>query len=123
MVRVQLVIPDDDRDSYVRQARLEGVSLSAWLRAAARERLERRQKVKRFESPEEVEEFFRSCAALEGPARGSRTGASTCASWASHGDEELPEGDLRQDLLTRHWRQCPALRRSGRGGETRLNTG
>ena len=67
MARVQLVIPDDDRDSYVRQARLEGVSLSAWLRAAARERLERRQRVRQFESPEDVEEFFRSCAALEGP--------------------------------------------------------
>ena len=67
MARVHLVMADDDRDSYVRQARLEGVSLSAWLRAAARERLERRQRVKQFESPEEVEEFFRSCAALEGP--------------------------------------------------------
>ena len=67
MARVQLVMADDDRDRYVHQARLEGMSLSAWLRAAARERLERRQRVKRFESPEDVEEFFRSCAALEGP--------------------------------------------------------
>ena len=67
MARVQLVMSDDDRDSYVHQARREGMSLSAWLRAAARERLERRQRVRQFESPEEVEEFFRSCAALEGP--------------------------------------------------------
>ena len=67
MARVQLVMADDDRDSFVHQARREGMSLSAWLRAAARERLERRQRVKPFESPEEVEEFFRSCAALEGP--------------------------------------------------------
>ena len=43
------------------------MSLSAWLRAAARERLETRQRVKQFESPEDVEEFFRSCASLEGP--------------------------------------------------------
>ena len=67
MARVQLVMPDADRDRFVDQARREGLSLSAWLRAAARERLESRQRVKLFESPEDVREFFRSCAALEGP--------------------------------------------------------
>ena len=67
MARVQLVMPDTDRDRFVDQARREGMSLSAWLRAAARERLETRQRVKVFESPEDVEEFFRSCAALDGP--------------------------------------------------------
>ena len=39
------------------QARREGMSLSAWLRVAARERLEARQRVKLFESPEDVKEF------------------------------------------------------------------
>ena len=67
MARVQLVMSDDDRERFVDQARQEGMSLSAWLRAAARERLEKRQSVKQFESPEDVEEFFRSCAALDGP--------------------------------------------------------
>ena len=67
MARVQLVMSDDDRERFVDQARQEGVSLSAWLRAAARERLEKRQSVKQFESPEDVEEFFKSCAALDGP--------------------------------------------------------
>ena len=67
MARVQLVIPDEDRDRFVHQARREGMTLSAWLRTAARERLETRQRVKLFESPEDVEEFFRSCAALDGP--------------------------------------------------------
>lgn len=67
MARVQLVMPDDDRERFVRQARREGMSLSAWLRAAARERLEAGQSVKLFESPEEVKEFFKSCAKLEGP--------------------------------------------------------
>ena len=67
MARVQLVMADDDRDRFVHQARQEGISLSAWLRAAARERLEKRRSVKLFQSPEGVEEFFRSCAALEGP--------------------------------------------------------
>ena len=67
MARVQLVMPDGDRERFVDQARREGMSLSAWLRAAARERLEARQSVKLFESPQDVEEFFRSCAALDGP--------------------------------------------------------
>ena len=67
MARVQLVMPDDDRERFVDQARREGMSLSAWLRAAAREHLEARQSVKLFETPQDVEEFFRSCAALDGP--------------------------------------------------------
>ena len=71
MARVQLVIPDDDRDRFVHQARREGMSLSAWLRTAARERLEASQSVKLFESPEDVKEFFRSCAVLEGPGDGA----------------------------------------------------
>lgn len=67
MARVQLVMPDADRDRFVDQARREGMSLSAWLRAAARERLESRQSVKLFESPEDVRAFFRSCADMDGP--------------------------------------------------------
>ena len=67
MVRVQLIIPDEDRDRFVYQARREGLTLSAWLRAAARERLEDRQRSELFESPAALEEFFRACDALEGP--------------------------------------------------------
>ena len=67
MARVQLVMSDDDRERFVDQARREGLTLSAWLRAAARERLEARQSVKLFDSPHGVEEFFRTCAALDGP--------------------------------------------------------
>ena len=64
-----MVIPDEDRDRFVHQARREGLSLSAWLRAAARERLERRQRSAPFSSHAEMEEFFRACDALDGPAR------------------------------------------------------
>jgi hypothetical protein len=67
MARVQLIIPDDDRDRFVHQARREGMTFSAWLRAAAHARLEERQQVRRFYSPEEVREFFRGCDATEGP--------------------------------------------------------
>ena len=67
MARVQLIIPDEDRDRFVSQARREGLTLSAWLRAAARERLEDRQRSELFESPAALEEFFRACDALKGP--------------------------------------------------------
>jgi len=65
MARVQLVIADEDRDRFVHQARREGMTLSAWLRAAARERLQERQRAKPFQSPEDLEEFFRACDSLE----------------------------------------------------------
>ncbi len=67
MARVQLVMADDDKERFVNQARREGMSLSAWMREAAHERLERRRSVTQFDSPEEIQEFFRSCADLEGP--------------------------------------------------------
>lgn len=67
MARVQMIIPDADRDRFVDQARREGMSLSAWLRNAARARLEAWQWVRRFESPEDLREFFRACDDMEGP--------------------------------------------------------
>ena len=67
MARVQLVMADEDKERFVDQARREGMSLSAWMRAAARDRLEARRRVKLFESPEDVRQFFLSCAALDGP--------------------------------------------------------
>ena len=67
MARVQLIIPDEDRDRFIQQARKEGMTFSAWLRAAARARLEERQRVERFESPEDLKRFFDECDARRGP--------------------------------------------------------
>lgn len=67
MARVQLVIPDEDRDRFVQQARREGLTLSAWLRATAHARLEYRQRSELFESPADMEKFFMVCDTLEGP--------------------------------------------------------
>ncbi len=69
MARVQLVIPDEDLERFVRQAQSEGMTLSEWLRAAAHRRLEEQQRSHPFESPADLEEFFRTCDALEGPER------------------------------------------------------
>ncbi len=67
MARVQLIIPDADRERFVDQARREGMTFSAWLRAAAHERLEARQRAQRFKSPEDLKRFFEKCDAREGP--------------------------------------------------------
>ena len=69
MARVQLVMPDEDRERFAHQARLEGLSFSAWLREAARERLERKRRTRRFESEAELEAFWRECDAQPGPER------------------------------------------------------
>ena len=58
MARVQLIIPDEDRERFVYQARLEGMTLSGWLRAAAEEKLKRKDLLKPFRSSDEVREFF-----------------------------------------------------------------
>ena len=68
MARVQFVISDEERDRFVHQARVEGMTLSAWLRTAAHRRLEERERVKPLASPADLAEFFRQCDALEGPA-------------------------------------------------------
>ena len=76
MARVQLVIPDDDRIRFLHQARREGKSLSAWLRLAARERLERQSRDRRLGSCAELEEFFAECDANEG--------SDTEPDWSQH---------------------------------------
>ena len=69
MARVQLVIPDEERDRFVHQARREGMTFSAWLREAARERLSRHRESKRFESEADLEAFWRELDAQPGPER------------------------------------------------------
>ena len=66
MARVQLLIPDEDHARFTHQARSEGVSLSAWLRAAASERLDRHSSTERFKSRSDAERFFAACDAREG---------------------------------------------------------
>ena len=67
MARVQLTIANEDRDRYLNQARREGLTLSAWLRAAAEDRIGRRQRRKAFASVDELNEFFAECDARAGP--------------------------------------------------------
>ena len=67
MVRVQLVMPNADRIEFLAQARREGLSFSAWMRAAARQRVEEKRKSHAYPTEEELEEFFRKIDQHHGP--------------------------------------------------------
>ena len=58
MARIQLVLPDEDRDRFVHAASAEGVSLSEWLRLAARERMQRGVDRQGFRTRNDLIEFF-----------------------------------------------------------------
>ena len=66
MARVQLMIPNEDRQRFVDQARREGMSLSAWLRAAARDRLEAGRSAEPSDSPEDIWALFHGCDEMDG---------------------------------------------------------
>ncbi|MYE24430.1 MAG: antitoxin [Gammaproteobacteria bacterium] len=60
-----MVMGDDEHVRFRQQAQLEGLSFSAWLRAAAQERLDRARPNRQFRSSEELSAFFSLCAAAE----------------------------------------------------------
>ena len=68
MARVQLVMSDEERARFTHEARREGVSFSAWMRAAACDRFEARR-ARPFASAAELDAFFRECDAREGEGR------------------------------------------------------
>ena len=69
MARVQLVISDSERDQFLRQAKREGMSFSAWLREAARARLNNKRQLAKFTSAGQIQDFFAECDTIPGPAR------------------------------------------------------
>ncbi len=64
MARVQLIIRDEQRSQYIHQARKEGLTLSAWLRCAADDRLKRNSRLDSFNSVADLEAFFAKCDKL-----------------------------------------------------------
>ena len=66
MARIQLVLSDGDRERYIYHAKREEKSLSAWLREAAQEKIDKNTKddQRPFASAEEVRAFFRECDAM-----------------------------------------------------------
>ena len=66
MARFQLIISDEERERFSYQAGVEGMTLSAWLRAAAHERLKAQQSLAPFTSQADLDDFFSACDGLEG---------------------------------------------------------
>ena len=60
---------DKDLERFTRQAQREGMSLSVWLRAAARDRLNEKKESERFKSVEDLNRFFEEIDARRGPER------------------------------------------------------
>ncbi|MYB07710.1 MAG: hypothetical protein F4Y24_15315 [Gemmatimonadetes bacterium] len=58
MPRLHLIVSEPDRRRYAAAARREGLSLSAWLRAAAADRLDRRAGTHPFRTEEDVWQSF-----------------------------------------------------------------
>ena len=56
-VRVQVILDESERASFMEQARRESMSLSAWLREAGRERIEARNR-RRARTVDELRAFF-----------------------------------------------------------------
>jgi len=65
MPRVQVILSEQARDRFHREAAREGLSLSAWFRAAGEERLERARAPQRFTDVAALDRFFSACDARE----------------------------------------------------------
>ena len=61
MARVQVIVEIEERELFRSQAKRDGLSLSAWLRAAAHVRLERSRRGDSMHSREGLKEFFEDC--------------------------------------------------------------
>ena len=59
--RIHLVVDKAEKERYRRQAEREGLSLSEWLRKAARRRLEEGDAGPRLDSLEDLRAFFAEC--------------------------------------------------------------
>lgn len=67
--RVQVVLDEEERESFRRAAREVGTSLSAWLREAGHQRLEHEERPGRIDSLAELDAFFAECDRRAGAGR------------------------------------------------------
>lgn len=58
--RIHIVVDEAEKERFRRRAERRGLSLSAWLREAARERLERETPAE-LDTVEDLDAFFRAC--------------------------------------------------------------
>ncbi|MDA2928941.1 ribbon-helix-helix domain-containing protein [Acidobacteria bacterium AH-259-O06] len=63
--RVQVILDEEEKELFRRRAELAGLSLSAWLRKAAREKLAFEERNPGIKTAEELRAFFSACDARE----------------------------------------------------------
>ncbi|MDT8449071.1 MAG: hypothetical protein RQ847_02755 [Wenzhouxiangellaceae bacterium] len=85
---MQVVLDERERAAFRRQARLEGQSLSAWLREAGRARMRDREHEPKFADRESLAEFFARCD--------EKTGPGVEPDWTEH--RRVIESSRRQGL-------------------------
>jgi hypothetical protein len=60
-VRIQVILDEKDAARIRSQARKESKSMSAWLREAGMDRLERSREKTQLDTPEDLKKFFARC--------------------------------------------------------------
>jgi hypothetical protein len=60
-VRVQVILDEQEKELFQREARREGLSLSAWLRRAGEERFQGKPASARIDTVEALRAFFSAC--------------------------------------------------------------
>lgn len=78
MPQIHLIVSEPDHTRYAAAARREGLTLSAWLRAAAADRLDRRAGAEPFRTEDDVWRFFAE--------HDAETGFGTEPDWEQHLD-------------------------------------
>lgn len=60
-IRVQVLLEEEEKELFVQEAQRAGMSLSAWIRDAGKERLKNRPARLKLETPDDLRVFFASC--------------------------------------------------------------
>lgn len=60
-IRVQVVLDEKEKALFRRHAAAEGLSLSAWLKEAALDRISRSEQKEKLQSIEQLQSFFTEC--------------------------------------------------------------
>jgi len=63
--RIQVVLDENERELFRQQAKKDGMSLSAWMKKAAREKSEGKGREEKIDSAEELDAFFSACDVQE----------------------------------------------------------
>ena len=118
MATVQLTLSDDEGERVKKQAQKEGITEEAWLTAAVLDRLRLREEVsylgtgRRFESAEELQEFWKRCDAMAGPE--PETGLDGVLLRDVLPPERREKRFESAEELQEFWKRCAAVAGPGR---------